>query len=104
MSTKSKNLTYKKSGVDIDKAEAFVEAIKPHARMTRRPEVMAGIGGFGALCRLPNKKYKKPILVSSTDGVGTKLKVAKLAGIYEGLGQDLVAMNVNDILTLGAEP
>lgn len=97
-------MTYKKSGVDVDKANSFVESIKPYARMTRRPEVVAGIGGFGALCRIPDKKYKEPLLVSSTDGVGTKLKVAKLAGRYEGLGIDLVAMNVNDILTLGAEP
>ena len=98
-----KTMTYKQSGVDIDKANAFVEAIKPLARMTRRAEVMAGIGGFGALCRFP-KKYKKPVLVSSTDGVGTKLKLATLTGRFEGLGVDLVAMNVNDILTLGAEP
>ena len=98
-----KSITYKQSGVDIDKANAFVEAIKPLALATRRPEVMAGIGGFGALCRLP-KKYKKPILVTSTDGVGTKLKLAKLTGRFEGIGMDLVAMNVNDILTLGAEP
>src|SRR3989338_5017694 len=98
------NMTYKRSGVDIDKANSFVESIKPYAKMTRRPEVVAGIGGFGALCRLPNKKYKEPILVSSTDGVGTKLKLAKLTGRYMGLGIDLVAMNVNDILTLGAEP
>jgi phosphoribosylformylglycinamidine cyclo-ligase len=99
----AKSLSYKKSGVDIDKAEEFVESIKPFARATRRPEVLAGIGGFGALCRIP-KKYKKPILVSSTDGVGTKLKVAALTGKVEGLGIDLVAMNVNDVLTLGAEP
>ncbi len=99
-----KSLTYKKSGVDVDKADAFVEAIKPLARATRRPEVLAGIGGFGALCRLPKKKYKDPLLVSSTDGVGTKLVLAKLTGRFEGLGIDLVAMNVNDILTLGAEP
>ncbi|HTL71615.1 MAG TPA: phosphoribosylformylglycinamidine cyclo-ligase, partial [Candidatus Eisenbacteria bacterium] len=79
-------------------------AIKPLAKMTGRPEVLAGIGGFGALCRLPDRKYKRPVLVSSTDGVGTKLKLAKLAGRFEGLGIDLVAMNVNDILTLGAEP
>jgi len=104
MGTFCRSMTYKQSGVDIDKADAFVEAIKPLARATRRPEVMAGIGGFGALCGLPQKKYKKPILVSSTDGVGTKLKLAKLTGRFEGLGTDLVAMNVNDILTLGAEP
>ncbi len=104
MKVKSRGLDYRASGVDVDKANAFVESIKPLARMTRRPEVLAGIGGFGALCRLPQKKYKNPILVSSTDGVGTKLKVAKLVGKFEGLGVDLVAMNVNDILTLGAEP
>src|SRR3989338_10249449 len=97
-------VTYKRSGVDIDKADSFIESIKPYARSTRRPEVLTGIGGFGALCRLPNKKYKDPVLVSTTDGVGTKLKVAQLAGQFEGLGIDLVAMNVNDILTLGAEP
>jgi phosphoribosylformylglycinamidine cyclo-ligase len=99
-----KPLTYKRSGVDVDKADQFVEAIKPYAALTKRPEVLAGIGGFGALCRLPQRKYKEAILVSSTDGVGTKLKVAELVGRFEGLGIDLVAMNVNDILTLGAEP
>ncbi len=98
-----KVLSYKKSGVDIDKANAFIESIKPYAKQTRRPEVVAGIGGFGALCGFP-KKYKDPLLVSTTDGVGTKLKVAQLAGRYEGLGIDLVAMSVNDLLTLGAEP
>jgi phosphoribosylformylglycinamidine cyclo-ligase len=99
-----KAMTYKKSGVDIDKANIFIESIKPYARMTRRPEVVAGIGGFGALCGLPNKKYKEPLLVSTTDGVGTKLKVAQQVGHFEGLGIDLVGMNVNDVLTLGAEP
>lgn len=99
-----KSVSYRDAGVDIDKANRFVDAIKPLARATRRPEVLAGIGGFGALCRLPRKKYKDPILVSSTDGVGTKLKLAMLCGRFEGLGVDLVAMNVNDILTLGAEP
>ncbi len=99
-----RSMTYKQSGVDVDKANTFVESIKPFAKMTQRPEVIAGIGGFGALCRLPQKNYKDPVLVSSTDGVGTKLKLAKLAGRYEGIGVDLVAMNVNDILTLGAEP
>ncbi len=97
------SLTYKRSGVDIDKANEFVADIKPLARMTTRPEVVAGIGGFGALCRIP-AGYKKPLLVSSTDGVGTKLKLARVAGRFEGIGIDLVAMNVNDILTLGAEP
>ncbi|MBI3252577.1 MAG: phosphoribosylformylglycinamidine cyclo-ligase [Candidatus Omnitrophica bacterium] len=101
---RTKSFTYKKSGVDIDRANAFIETIKPYARATARPEVLAGIGGFGALCRLPDKKYKEPILVSSTDGVGTKLVLGKKTGRYEGLGVDLVAMNVNDILTLGAEP
>lgn len=104
MATASSGLTYKQAGVDIDKAELFVEHIKPLARATRRPEVVAGIGGFGALCRLPRRPMKEPLLVSSTDGVGTKLKVAQLCGRYEGLGVDLVGMNVNDILTLGAEP
>ncbi len=98
-----KSMTYKQSGVDIDKANDFVESIKPLARATRRAEVVGGIGGFGALCQIP-KKYKNPVLVSSTDGVGTKLKLAISTGMYEGIGVDLVAMNVNDILTLGAEP
>lgn len=99
-----KRMTYSRAGVDIDKADSFIESIKSYARMTRRPEVLAGIGGFGALCRIPVKGYKEPILVSSADGVGTKLKVAKAEGRFEGLGIDLVGMNVNDILTLGAEP
>ena len=99
-----RSVTYKNSGVDINKANRFIESIKPLARMTRRPEVLAGIGGFGALCRLPNKKYKDPVLVSTTDGVGTKLKVAQSAGRFQGLGIDLVGMNVNDVLTLGAQP
>ncbi len=104
MAPKHRSLSYKDAGVDIDKANSFVETIKPYARATRRPEVLAGIGGFGALCGLPKRGFKDPILVSSTDGVGTKLKLAQLCGRYEGLGQDLVGMNVNDILTLGAEP
>lgn len=104
MAAKKPSLSYRKSGVDIDKANAFVEAIKPMAASTRRPEVLTGIGGFGALCGLPKGEWKEPVLVSSTDGVGTKLKVAQLTGLYEGLGVDLVGMNVNDTLTLGAEP
>ena len=99
-----KTITYKDSGVDVDKADQFIEEIKPYARLTRRPEVLASIGGFGALCELPKRGYKNPVLVSSTDGVGTKLKLAKEMGLVQGLGIDLVAMNVNDILTLGAEP
>ncbi|OIO38532.1 MAG: phosphoribosylformylglycinamidine cyclo-ligase [Candidatus Omnitrophica bacterium CG1_02_46_14] len=102
--SRKKSITYKDSGVDIDQADSFVESIKPYAKMTARPEVLAGIGGFGALCALPKKNYKDPILVSSTDGVGTKLKLARLTGYTQGLGVDLVGMNVNDILTLGAEP
>ena len=97
-------VTYKKSGVDIDKADRFVDAIKPIAASSDRPGVLKGIGGFGAFFQIPPKKYKNPILVSSTDGVGTKLKVAIDAKMYRGLGVDLVAMNVNDILTCGAEP
>lgn len=99
-----KIVTYKKSGVDVDLANRFVEEIKPFVKATRRPEVVGGIGGFGALFRLPLTKYKRPILVSSTDGVGTKLMAAKLVGKPEVLGVDLVAMNVNDIVTCGAEP
>ncbi len=97
-------LTYKKSGVDIDKANSFIEQVKPMIKKTQREEVIGGIGGFGALFKLPLGKYKNPILVSATDGVGTKLKCAKLAKKYEMLGIDLVAMNVNDIVTCGAEP
>lgn len=100
---KSRPVSYKRCGVDIDKANDFVSALKPLAAATRRPEMTAGIGGFGALFRIP-KGYREPVLASSTDGVGTKLKLAQLVGRYEGLGIDLVAMNVNDILTLGAEP
>ena len=104
MAVKKPSLSYRKSGVDIDRANSFVDAIKPMAASTRRPEVLTGIGGFGALCGLPKGDWKEPVLVSSTDGVGTKLKVAQLTGLYEGLGIDLVGMNVNDTLTLGAEP
>ena len=97
-------LTYKKSGVDIDKADAFVETIKPIARRSHGAGVMRGIGGFGAFFKPPLHKYRRPVLVSSTDGVGTKLKCAIEAGRLRGLGIDLVGMNVNDILTCGAEP
>ena len=96
-------LSYRDAGVDIDAGDALVEAIKPFAKRTLRPEVLAGLGGFGALCAIP-KKYKEPILVSGTDGVGTKLKLAFMLGRHDTVGIDLVAMSVNDILVQGAEP
>ena len=99
----SKGLSYREAGVDIDAGDALVEAIKPFARRTMRPEVLAGIGGFGALCELP-KKYREPVLVSGTDGVGTKLKLAFELGRHDTIGIDLVAMSVNDVLVQGAEP
>ncbi|KFE64710.1 phosphoribosylformylglycinamidine cyclo-ligase [Hyalangium minutum] len=96
--------TYKQAGVDIEAGDAFVERIKPYAARTMRPEVVAGVGGFGGLFALPPGKYREPVLVAGTDGVGTKLKVAFLAGRHDTVGIDLVAMSVNDILTCGAEP
>jgi phosphoribosylformylglycinamidine cyclo-ligase len=99
----SKPLSYRDAGVDIDAGDALVEAIKPFAKRTMRPEVLAGIGGFGALCELP-KKYRQPVLVSSTDGVGTKLKLAFELARHDTIGIDLVAMSVNDVLVQGAEP
>ena len=96
-------LSYRDAGVDIDAGDALVEVIKRFARRTLRPEVMAGIGGFGALCRIP-KKYRQPVLVSGTDGVGTKLKLAFAFGRHDTVGIDLVAMSVNDVLVQGAEP
>ena len=99
----SKGLSYREAGVDMDAGDALVEAIKPFARRTMRREVLAGIGGFGALCEIP-KKYKRPVLVSGTDGVGTKLKLAFELGRHDTVGIDLVAMSVNDVLVQGAEP
>ncbi len=99
----SKGLTYHDAGVDIDAGDNLVENIKPFAKRTMRPGVMAGIGGFGALFRVP-RGYKEPVLVSGTDGVGTKLKLAFELKRHDTVGIDLVAMSVNDILTLGAEP
>jgi phosphoribosylformylglycinamidine cyclo-ligase len=96
-------LSYRGAGVDIDAGDALVEAIKPYARRTMRPEVLAGIGGFGALCEIP-KKYRQPVLVSGTDGVGTKLKLAFALDRHDTVGIDLVAMSVNDVLVQGAEP
>jgi len=99
----SKGLSYRDAGVDIDAGDSLVEAIKPFAKRTMRPEVLAGIGGFGALCRIP-EKYKQPVLVSGTDGVGTKLKLAFELHKHDTVGIDLVAMSVNDVLVQGAEP
>src|SRR6476646_3349224 len=96
-------LSYRDAGVDIDAGDRLVEAIKPFARRTLRPEVLAGIGGFGALIELP-KRYREPVLVAGTDGVGTKLKLAFAMNKHDTIGIDLVAMSVNDILVQGAEP
>ena len=96
-------VTYREAGVDVDEGDALVERIKPFAARTMRPEVLAGIGGFGGLFALPPGKYKEPVLVSGTDGVGTKLKVALAAGRHGTIGQDLVAMCANDVAVCGAE-
>ena len=96
--------TYKQAGVDIEAGDELVERIKPFAARTRRAEVLSGVGGFGGLFALPPGKYREPVLVSGTDGVGTKLKIAFLTGRHKSVGIDLVAMSVNDILTSGAEP
>jgi phosphoribosylformylglycinamidine cyclo-ligase len=90
-------------GVDFDAGDALVERIKPFAKRTMRPEVLGGLGGFGALVEV-SKKYKNPVMVSGTDGVGTKLKLAFRLKKHDTIGIDLVAMSVNDILVLGAEP
>ena len=96
-------LSYKDAGVDIDAGDALVERIKPLARKTMREGVLAGLGGFGALFEVP-KRYREPVLVSGTDGVGTKLKLAFEWGMHDTVGIDLVAMSVNDVLVQGAEP
>jgi phosphoribosylformylglycinamidine cyclo-ligase len=103
MLTNNKHLKYKDAGVDINKGNALVEDIKNIAKKTTRPEVLGGIGGFGALCKIP-ANYNNPILVSSTDGVGTKLKLAGACNNHHTIGIDLVAMCVNDLLSSGAEP
>ncbi|MDO5769070.1 MAG: phosphoribosylformylglycinamidine cyclo-ligase [Psychrobacter sp.] len=99
----SPSLSYKDAGVDIDAGDALVQRIKSVARATTRPEVVGGLGGFGALCRIP-QGYTSPLLVSGTDGVGTKLKLALQLGRHDTIGIDLVAMCVNDLLVCGAEP
>jgi len=104
MADKRKSLTYKEAGVDIGAGAEVVELIKKSVRSTFRPEVLADIGGFGGLFSLDKNKYKEPVLVSGTDGVGTKLKIAHALDIHNTVGVDLVAMCVNDILVQGAEP
>lgn len=96
--------SYKDAGVDIVAGDALVERIKPLAARTRRPELLSGVGGFGGLFAIPPGKYREPVLVSGTDGVGTKLKLAFQLGLHDTVGIDLVAMSVNDVLTCGAEP
>ena len=97
------SLSYRDAGVDIDAGDALVERIKPLARRTMREGVLGGIGGFGALFEVP-KRYREPVLVSGTDGVGTKLKLAFALDGHDTVGIDLVAMSVNDNLVQGAEP
>lgn len=101
--TNTNSISYRDAGVDIEAGDALVEQIKPFAKRTMRPEVLGGIGGFGSLFAVP-KKFKEPILVSGTDGVGTKLKLAFELNKHDTVGIDLVAMSVNDILVQGAEP
>ena len=102
-STNTTSISYRDAGVDMEAGDALVEQIKPYAKRTMRPEVLAGIGGFGSLFEMP-KKFKNPVLVSGTDGVGTKLKLAFELNKHDTVGIDLVAMSVNDILVQGAEP
>ncbi len=102
--TQSAPMTYRDAGVDIDAGNSLVERIKPLVKRTMRPEVLAGVGGFGASVRVPLEKYREPVMVSGTDGVGTKLKLAQQLGRHDTIGIDLVAMCVNDVLVQGAEP
>ena len=98
------SLTYKDSGVDITKGNQLIEKIKPIAKTTLRPGVLAGLGGFGAMFEIPIDRYKNPVLISGTDGVGTKLMVAEMLNKHDTIGIDLVAMCVNDLIVQGAEP
>jgi phosphoribosylformylglycinamidine cyclo-ligase len=97
-------VTYRDAGVDIDAGDELVERIKPRVKRSMRPEVLGGIGGFGALVEVPLDRYRKPVLVSGTDGVGTKLRLAIDTQRHDGVGIDLVAMCVNDVVVQGAEP
>jgi phosphoribosylformylglycinamidine cyclo-ligase len=97
-------VTYRDAGVDIDAGDELVERIKPRVRRSMRPEVLGGIGGFGALVEVPMDRYRRPVLVSGTDGVGTKLRLAIDTRRHDGVGIDLVAMCVNDVVVQGAEP
>ncbi|MCC3764088.1 phosphoribosylformylglycinamidine cyclo-ligase [Glycomyces sp. TRM65418] len=103
-STTKKTISYQSAGVDIDAGDRAVEALKPSIKKTIRPEVVGGIGGFAGLFALDTEKYKKPLLASSTDGVGTKLVIAQKLGIHDTVGIDLVAMVVDDLVVCGAEP
>src|SRR5262245_48937045 len=100
----SESITYKDAGVDIEAGDELVERIKPAVKRTMRPEVLAGLGGFGALFEIPVDRYRKPVLVSGTDGVGTKLRLAMQTGQHDTIGIDLVAMCANDVVVQGAEP
>jgi len=100
----STSLSYRDAGVDIDAGNNLVERIKPYARVTNRPGVLSGLGGFGALFEIPLDRFRQPVLVSGTDGVGTKLKLAIETGKHDTIGIDLVAMCVNDLIVQGAEP
>ncbi|HEX2492600.1 MAG TPA: phosphoribosylformylglycinamidine cyclo-ligase [Steroidobacter sp.] len=100
----NKPITYRDAGVDIDAGDELVERIKPHVKRSMRPEVLGGLGGFGALFEVPLDRYRKPVLVSGADGVGTKLRLAIETGRHDGIGVDLVAMCANDVVVQGAEP
>src|SRR5262245_66232133 len=97
-------ITYKDAGVDIEAGDALVERIKPAVKRSMRPEVLGGLGGFGALFEIPLDRYRKPVLVSGTDGVGTKLRLAIETRRHDTIGIDLVAMCANDVIVQGAEP
>jgi phosphoribosylformylglycinamidine cyclo-ligase len=102
--TERRSLTYRDAGVDIDAGDALVERIRPRVARTMRPEVLAGVGGFGAMVELPPGRWQRPVLVAGTDGVGTKLRLAIDTGRHDGVGQDLVAMCANDVVVQGDEP